>query len=418
MNDLGPTIQPHIEGGATGQPTPPSPYQALGLLGTLTGLALAMIACVCGPLSLPLATNAQNAPDGPAIQQALALTVLGSGLGLVLAISGWKVWRGQPSRPFRPQRSWILWAVLLPLLAVGMVVSLLDLAPDYLLPPVNTLTMLILPALIVGAVGRALNGAGGTWRDVIGGVVSGASLGTALAMAVEAGLAVMAVAAAMMLGMLPGGMASLRSLQEQLSNPNLFYDVQALLELVTPVTVLALLTFVSVLTPLVEETTKTLGIGLAGAWLRPHPARAFLLGVASGAGFALAENMLNGALIGTLWGPAILSRLAATLMHCATSGLMGWGWGELWAGRRPWRSVLAFAGAVATHGVWNGLAIGVVIGGLWTAGAIDNPVQVQIAGLITLALACGLFLSGALTLAGLLGAARVLGQRARLSHPG
>jgi len=389
--------------------------QALGLAGAVVGLVVAVTACACGPLMVGLsALVSDGLPDGVAIQQALAMTILGGGLGLAVTVEGWRVWQGRPSPPFHPRRTWVLWVVLLPLLAAGLLASFL--APAHLLPPINTLTMLLLPTLVLGAVGQVMGGSGGTWRDVVGGLAGGAFLGTGLAMVVEVGMVVFVAVVALVLGLMPGGVGGLESLGQRLSDPALLYDPQALLDFLTPTVVLVVLAFVSVATPLVEETTKTLGAGLAGTWLRPSPAHAFLLGVASGAGFALAENLLNGAVLSVLWGPGILSRLAATLMHCATGGLMGWGWGELWARQRPWRLALAFAGAVGIHGVWNGLAVGAAVSGLVAAGMADDPVRGKIAALVALVLVTAMLLMAAATLVGVLWAGRVL-SRAAVSQP-
>jgi RsiW-degrading membrane proteinase PrsW (M82 family) len=97
-------------------------------------------------------------------------------------------------------------------------------------------------------------------------------------------------------------------------------------------------------------------------WARPHPARAFLWGVGAGAGFALAENVFNGALGGAEgWPLGAVARLGATLMHCATGGLVGWGWGQLWTSRRPFRLVGSYIGAVLIHGVWNAITVSAVL---------------------------------------------------------
>jgi hypothetical protein len=114
--------------------------------------------------------------------------------------------------------------------------------------------------------------------------------------------------------------------------------------------------------PLIEEIFKTLAAGVAARWARPDPARALLWGVAGGAGFALAENLFNGALGGTEgWAPGAVARIGATAMHCFTSGLVGWGWGQLWTERRPLRLLGAYAAAVFIHGVWNAAAMGTVL---------------------------------------------------------
>ena len=146
-------------------------------------------------------------------------------------------------------------------------------------------------------------------------------------------------------------------------------------------------------------------------WVRPSPARAFFLGLASGAGFALAENLLNGAVIGELWGPGIISRLGATIMHCATGGLMGWGWGQLWTQRRPARLGLAFLGSVGLHGLWNGLAVGAAVSGLFTSSQLDDMVVTGTALLVILALVAVLGFLALAALGGLLWAARTLAQR-------
>lgn len=122
--------------------------------------------------------------------------------------------------------------------------------------------------------------------------------------------------------------------------------------------------------PLIEEAFKTLASGVVGRWVRPRPARAFLWGVAGGAGFALAENLLNGTLGGAEpWALGAVARLGATLMHCVTGGLVGWGWGQLWTARRPGRLLGAYAAAVTVHGLWNAAATGTAI---LAAGALEH----------------------------------------------
>jgi len=84
--------------------------------------------------------------------------------------------------------------------------------------------------------------------------------------------------------------------------------------------------------------------------------------VASGAGFALTENLFNGALGGVEgWTLGAVARFGATVMHCFTGGLVGWGWGQLWTARRPLRFLGAYVAAVTVHGVWNAAAVGIVL---------------------------------------------------------
>lgn len=407
-------LEQREEGGAVGGPAPSSPSvgQALGLAGAVVSLLAAVVACGCGPLLALFSLSPGTAPlNGAIVQQSLAVTVLGVGLGLLAAVECWRVWRGRPSPPFHPRRVGLLWLLALPLLVLGVAVSLVASLSTTLLPLVNTAAMALLPALVLGTVGGVLGGRGGTWRDVVGGLIGGASLGPALAITVEIAVVASLVVIALLFGLLPGGVERLESLQVQMSDPSFLADPQALLDLLSPAVVVIILFVFAVVTPLTEEIVKTLAVGLAGPWLRPTPARAFLLGVAAGAGFALTENLLNGALIGDVWGLGLVSRLAATLMHCATGGLMGWGWGQAWTARRPARLALAFVGAGTVHGLWNGLAVGITLSGLSVGASMDNPLQMGAAGLLMMALLAGLGLMCLGTVVGLLWAGRALGRR-------
>jgi RsiW-degrading membrane proteinase PrsW (M82 family) len=273
----------------------------------------------------------------------------------------------------------------------------------------HTLTLLLLPALVLTLVGHGLRGRGVSWSDVNSGLLAGALAGTGIALVVEVMMVVFLAIGLFALGLLP--QEWLRQAPQVLATGEIpsLTKIEDLLDGLTPSLVLIGLLVVGGLVPLIEEVTKTLGVGLAGAWLRPSPARAFLLGVASGAGFALAENILNGFFVGPTWGPGVLARLAATVMHCATGGLMGWGWGQWWTGR-PWRLPLAFVGAVTLHSLWNSCAAGLVLLGLSVLTRADDLVWTGVAGLLMLTLLGLLFLLACAVAAALLWASHRLGR--------
>jgi len=128
-----------------------------------------------------------------------------------------------------------------------------------------------------------------------------------------------------------------------------------------PAVILGLLASVSVVVPLIEEPAKSLVPALAGAWQTPTVNRLFLWGVASGAGFALFEGVVNGGLNTEQWGLVALLRVGSSAMHCLAAGLTGWGWGQVWTQRKWRRLLLAYAGAIAMHGLWNAVSIGMVV---------------------------------------------------------
>jgi len=130
----------------------------------------------------------------------------------------------------------------------------------------------------------------------------------------------------------------------------------------------------SVIVPLIEEPFKSLIPVLAGTWQKLTPASGFLWGVASGAGFAVLEGLLNGGLSLDKWGSVALLRIGSSAMHCFAAGLTGWGWGQT-LGRRKWpRLVLAYVLAIGLHGVWNSLSIGMGIGAL----ALEGPGRIAL----------------------------------------
>jgi hypothetical protein len=343
------------------------------------------------------------------LPQAVAVGVLGACLGLILIAEGIRKRRSIRPAPFYPRRFGWLWLAFALLLVAGTVASLLG-PPPLLMAFFHVLTLLLLPVLVLTLVGWGLRGRDGSWSDVGGGLLGGALLGTSIALVIEAVLAVFLAIGLSALGLLPQEWLQ-QALQALVTGETPFpTEMEDLAERLTPSLILAALVFVGGLVPLVEEVTKTLGIGLAGFWLRPSPARAFLLGVASGAGFAVVESMLNSIFVGPEWGPWVLGRLAATVMHCTTGGLMGWGWGQWWAGRQPWRLPLAFVGAATIHSMWNFCVAGVALLGLTVLTRTDDLVWMGLAGLLMLTLLGVLFLLACAVTAALLWASHRLGR--------
>lgn len=115
--------------------------------------------------------------------------------------------------------------------------------------------------------------------------------------------------------------------------------------------------YIALIIPLVEEIIKPIGV-----WLlirrRLSPEEGFALGMLSGAGYALFENLTLSA-NAEVWVGVMVSRFGTTAVHMLTSGVVGWGLVSLWSeGRnRAGRLAKAFFVSVLLHGVWNGLNI-------------------------------------------------------------
>ncbi len=397
------------------------------IVGILGVCALVVLVCFGGLMALMSILPAlvtEGPPNVSGVLQAAGLVALGLGIGVPLALQGWTGWREHPSRPFNPPRAWWLWLALGPAfvilvtlgVAIGWLPQVINLPVPpatitwiqaLLLAPTHALTMSILPLAALGLVGWGLRGTGGTQRDVVIGIAGGGCLGMGISMVAEILVIVAIVIVVIVVVILtPGGVDRLNELSQDMRDPAWQQDVSNMMDLIlSPVVIASLFGLLCVVIPLLEEAFKTLGGSVIGYWVRPYPGRAFLWGVAAGAGFALAENLLNGAVEGAeSWAPLAAARIGATAMHCLASGILGWGWGQLWTERRPLRLLAAYAAAVILHGLWNAAAVGIAYAGtmalaqgeaIWASiPGLVAIVIVAIIGLLTLSFIAALFLIG------------------------
>ena len=129
-----------------------------------------------------------------------------------------------------------------------------------------------------------------------------------------------------------------------------------------PAVIFWILIAVSVITPLIEEILKTLGV-----WLfvkrKLTPVEGYVAGMICGAGFALVEGLFNlaGAATPEDWVGLVIGRAGGSLLHVFTGGLIGWGLAEAWRSGKFTKYLLAFLGAFVIHGLWNAFAVGAAI---------------------------------------------------------
>lgn len=343
--------------------------RVLVLVGALCIVALGLLGGVLGLLAGFVDPSGDLVTATTVSVSFIALTV---GLGLSLAWHAWRSIGSYPASPFRPRRVW-RWGLLF-LLSVlgGHFVLSTDLAPPLTLPALHVAAATLPPMLILALVARR-SGKGASWRDVVLQLGSGAFLSTFLAFVLESAVILsLLIVTLVAVAAQPGGLNLLQALAENLQDPA---KVEALTQQPAVMADLAESPLITIggflllagLIPLLEESVKTVGVGLL-AYRRPTPARAFFWGVTSGAGFALAEGMFNSAGNLDTWTPVVLLRVGATLMHCFTGGLMGLAW-YTFLGKRQWRRGLGLYGAcVGLHGVWNALAAGIALISLKTLG--------------------------------------------------
>jgi len=303
----------------------------------------------------------------------VSLAVLGLGLGGPLTWHGARALLGYPSAPFRPPRAWLLGLVFVPAIVLGQGFLLLKLVPWLTLPPFHVLAIAIPPACVLAYAGRRLAPAGVSWRDVILQGAGGAFLSTTVAFILEAiaGLGLI-LAVAVIVSLTPSGRAEIEALLINLQDPLWVANAENLYALLLqPAVALPLALMLVVIIPLIEEPLKPLGLLLL-SYRRPTRAQAWLGGLACGAGFALAEGLLNTATSADTWGLIAPMRVGASLMHCLSCGVIALGCQRLLAERRPWKLMAAFAASVTLHALWNLAAVGIVGVGLIAGGSATD----------------------------------------------
>ncbi len=166
------------------------------------------------------------------------------------------------------------------------------------------------------------------------------------------------VVVALVMSANPQWMAALQSMPDSVQNLSTS-EAQALLQDIfsSPWTVLVGISWLSFLVPVVEEPLKVIGIWLLGGRIRT-PGEGFLLGVLSGAGFAVFESLGASASGASQWLGTVGGRAGTSLLHTLNSGIMGWALVSAWQQRKYTRLGLAFLLTIFIHGLWNAAVVG------------------------------------------------------------
>jgi RsiW-degrading membrane proteinase PrsW (M82 family) len=213
---------------------------------------------------------------------------------------------------------------------------------------------------------------------------TGLTLGPAMIFALEiVALFVFVIAGILLIALSPDLLGEFSDLVEQLQTTNrspetILPVIQPYLK--NPLVVFGVLLFMAGIVPLLEEAIKPIGVWLL-AKRRLTPVEGFTAGLISGAGFALVESLGYTSDSGQDWMSSVLIRAPTALMHILTCGLTGWGFTKAISLHRFRWLLAGYGGAVAIHGLWNGLTI--------TAAGIallypDQPAALAVAGLALL----------------------------------
>jgi len=194
---------------------------------------------------------------------------------------------------------------------------------------------------------------------------SGMTLSPVLAVVAEIFMLILGILViTLFLGFNPDIMAEVEYLINQIEQASDLDSVAYLLEpiLKNPLTLLAALTFLSFLVPIIEESAKSLGIWLVSDLLT-SPAQGFALGVLSGAGFALAESLSASLTVDENWAVTLFMRAISGSMHMLATGLVGWGIAYARLEKHYLRMISMVLLAMLLHASWNAGAVFAVAGG-------------------------------------------------------
>ena len=360
-------------------------FRIAKIIVVIAGLGIAFLGLLAGALYIPLITG--DRVDVVSSTLSASFAALGLGLGGALAWQGLRSLQGRPSRLFHPGPARLLVAAFVAVLILGQAVLAFDIVPPLAFPPFYVLGAALPPFFLLAFVGRRLIAANVRWREVILQLASGTFLSTFGAFSVEAVLGLLTMIIVLTLTALtPGGAAWLQEVSAHLQDPAWFQNPENAYRILTsPPALVTLALAVLVIAPLTEELFKSLGVVIM-SHQRPGRARAFLWGMASGAGFALAEGLFSGTLSLDQWGQATILRIGATAMHCLGGGLMGLGWHSVFTMQRPWRLLGAYAASVGLHSLWNVGSLGILLASLPIVSSTTSEVGLILSGLVNLGL--------------------------------
>ena len=282
------------------------------------------------------------------------IAALSMASGSILVWHGAAALTGVPSTRFRSPPVWIPLAAALLAICAGAVLIQMGVAVG--LMPLAQVAAVMLPGLailaLVSTFGSEVQAAArSTWRELLLMAAYGAAVAATVAAIVNTVVLAGALVVALTAHGALDGIRTTTEFTDALQNASRTLSQRAL--------IVPLIAGIAVLGPLNEEFWKGFGVRLLRGH-RPSRYRAFLWGLASGAGFGAAEVTEYGFAAFRSspyrWWDAALVRGAASSMHALASGIVGIAWFNAFAGRRL-RFLGLYLTAVLLHGSWNALSI-------------------------------------------------------------
>ncbi|HSG45021.1 MAG TPA: PrsW family glutamic-type intramembrane protease [Anaerolineales bacterium] len=250
------------------------------------------------------------------------------------------------SSPFRLPTFYIFWIILGLVLGLGVLVIEIDISTELLFPPLFVFGAALSVFAVIAWAYRKM-GFPITWRQTSLAFVSGSTL---------------SIIVTLMLGsLLTYVIYMLVSpfwyLAEEIAY--LGWGAPGFIERIFASPFIFVFLVVTALeAPIPEEFAKALGIPLFGRGRIQNERQAFAIGLASGAGFAILENMLYEGMYaqyyGWGWAGITLLRSIGTVLHPLGTGIIALGWFRMKEGGGAGKLFKAYLLSVGLHTLWNG----------------------------------------------------------------
>jgi len=311
------------------------------LIGVL--LMLSGIAAVIGYLGSPIFFPADDLLSDELGE--IAGVFLGLFCGALAFYHGASSVNNQRSSALKLPSFYIFWIILGMVLGLGTLIINTDIASEFLFPPLFVLGAALSTLAVLAWAYRKM-GFPITWRQASLAFVCGSTLAILVAIILEMTLPYLAYLL----------LEPFWYLAEEFAD--LAWGAPGFIErLFASPLIFVILAITAVEAPIPEEFAKTLGIPMFGRVRIQNERQAFAIGLASGAGFAILENMLYEGLYayhnGWAWGGITLLRSIGSVLHPLGTGIIALGWFRM-RNEGAGKLFKAYLLSVGLHTLWNG----------------------------------------------------------------
>lgn len=323
--------------------TKPSKFWAYVAIITGGVLIIAGIAALIGYLNLPLSFLFEDILSYEIGQ--IAAVYLGLICGSLAVFHGFRSITNRRSNPIKMPSFYIYWIILALSLGLGSLILNIELTVELLFPPIFILGA-ALSVLAVLAWAYRKMGWPITWRQATLAFVSGSTLSIIVTILLETTLPYIAYIL----------LEPFWYIADEFSD--LAWGAPGFIDrLFSSPLILVFLAVTAVEAPIPEEFAKALGIPLFGRKRIENERQAFAIGLASGAGFAILENMLYEGLYagyhGWGWSGITLLRSIGSVLHPIGTGIIALGWIRMKDGGAG-KLLKAYLLSIGLHTLWNG----------------------------------------------------------------